>query len=599
MRTFLSATLIALLTSVAVAELPTGYWPVEKTQPILDTTMRLELDPDLSHLTEAESRAVDELLSAGAVIHELYEKQRHAQAHDAKLALVELHQKSGKTVATQNLLDLFHLSKGPIATTLDNERLAFVPVDKEHPGKNIYPAGLQRDEIDAYLVAQPTQASEILGLRSVVRRASADNIAADLARLDAFPEIDALHIGLRARLESLSKDASAFYAVPYALAYAGELRQVRQHLNAAADHIAMETPDFAAYLRNRGRDLLSGNYESGDASWVTGDFGGLNIQIGSYETYDDSLLGVKATYAASILARDEEKSRSLIDALAGLQAIENSLPYEHAKQVSSRIPVGVYNIIADFGQSRGANTATILPNNADFTRKYGRTILLRYNIMANPAIFANRKKSFDAVVAPCCNDHLTSEGGFNRTLWHEVGHYLGVAKTADERNLDEALVDTADLLEEMKSDLVSLYAIPALHASGFHDDDTARAHYADGIRRTLQSVEPRPSQAYQTMQLMQFNFYMEYGLLEPGTESGLLVINYDTYHETVTQLLRQVLQIQYAGDYEKAQEFVARWSYWDDKLHGDIAERMNSAGGYRRTLIRYSALSREKPLATP
>jgi hypothetical protein len=576
MRIFLTVIFLAAFTSVAMAELPTGYWPVEKTQPILDRTMRLTLDPDLSQLSEAESRAVDELLAAGAVIHELYEKQRHAQAQDAKLALVELHQKSGKTVATQNLLDLFHLSKGPIATTLDNERLAFVPVDKEHPGKNIYPAGLQRDEIDAYLVAHPTQASEILGLRSVVRRASAENIAADLARLDVFPEIDALHIGLRPRLEGLGDDTGAFYSVPYALAYATELRQVRLHLNTAADHIAMETPDFAAYLRNRGRDLLSGNYESGDASWVTGDFGGLNIQIGSYETYDDSLLGVKATYAASILARDEEKSRSLIDALAGLQEIEDSLPYDHARQVSSRIPVGVYNIIADFGQSRGANTATILPNDADFTRKYGRTILLRYNIMANPAIFANRKKSFDAVVDPCCKDHLTSEGGFNRTLWHEVGHYLGVAKTADGRNLDEALADTADLLEEMKSDLV---------------DESARAHYADGIRRTLQSVKPRPSQAYQTMQLMQFNFYMEYGLLEPGPESGLLVMNYNRYHETVAELLRQVLQIQYAGDYEQAQEFVERWSYWDDKLHRDIAERMNGAGGYRRTLIRYGALN--------
>jgi hypothetical protein len=591
MRTFLAASLIALLTSAAVAELPAGYWPIEKTQPILNTTLRLELDPDLSHLTEAELRAVDELLAAGAVIHELYEKQRHEQAHDAKLALAELHQKGGQSVATQNLLDLFYLSKGPIATTLDNERLAFVPVDAEHPGKNIYPVGLQRDEIDAFLGAHPEQAGEILGLRSVVRRASAANIAADLAMLAEFPEIDALHIGLRTRLESLSKDTGAFYAVPYALANAAELRQVRQHLNAAADHIAIEAPDFAAYLRNRGRDLLSGDYESGDASWVTGDFGNLNIQIGSYETYDDSLLGVKATYAASILARDKEKSRALIDALAGLQAIENSLPYDHAKQVSSRIPVGVYNIIADFGQSRGGNTATILPNNADFTRKYGRTILLRYNIMANPAIFANKKKSFDAVVDPCCKDHLTSGRGFNRTLWHEVGHYLGVAKTADGRELSEALADTADLIEEMKSDLVSLYAIPALQSSGFHTDDTARAHYADGIRRTLQSVKPRPSQAYQTMQLMQFNFYMEYGLLEPGAESGLLVVNYDRYHETVTQLLRQVLQLQYAGDYERAQEFVARWSYWDDKLHGDIAERMNSAGGYRRTLIRYSALN--------
>jgi len=591
MRTLINTILLTLFASSAIAELPTGYWPVEKSQPILDTTMRLTLDPDLGHLTIAESHAVEELLAAGGIIHELYEKQRHAQARDAKQALAELHEKTGKMGAAQNLLDLFYLSKGPIVTTLNNERLPFVPASAEDLGKNMYPAGLQRSEIDAYLGGHPEEATAILGLRTVVRRASAENIAADLTKLDKYPEIDALHVELRPRLENLVDDRSDFYAVPYALAYAEELRQVRQHLNTAATHIAKKAPDFAAYLRNRGRDLLSGNYESGDASWVTGDFGNLNIQIGSYETYDDSLLGVKATYAASILARDEDKSFALIDALAGLQGIENSLPYDHARRVSSRIPVGVYNIIADFGQSRGANTATILPNDADYARKYGRTILLRYNILANTAIFANKKKVFDAVVDPCCNDHLTPEGGFNRTLWHEVGHYLGVIKTAGGENLGEALADTADLIEEMKSDLVSLYAIPALRLSGYHDDDAVRAHYADGIRRTLQSVKPRPSQAYQTMQLMQFNFYMEYGLLEPGAESGLLVINYDRYHEAVTELLRQVLQIQYAGDYEQAREFVERWGYWDDKLHGDIAERMNSTGGYRRTLIRYRALS--------
>jgi len=591
MHTLINTILLALFTSTAIAELPDGYWSVEKSQPILDTTMRLTLDPDLGHLTAAESRAVGELIAAGEIIHGLYQEQRHAQAQEAKQALIELHEQSGKTAATQNLLDLFYLSKGPIATTLENERLPFVPVATEHLGKNMYPAGLQRDEIDAYLSTHPEQATAILDLRTVVRRASAENIAADLTKLDNYPAIDTLHAELRSRLENLVDDPSAFYAVPYALAYAEELRQVRQHLNTAAAHIAKETPDFAAYLRNRGRDLISGDYESGDASWVTGNFAGLNIQIGSYETYDDGLLGVKATYAASILARDEEKSVALIEALAGLQEIENSLPYDHARQVSSRIPVGVYNIIADFGQSRGANTATILPNDANYARKYGRTILMRYNILASPAIFANKQKGFDAVVDPCCNDHLTPEGGFNRTLWHEVGHYLGVTKTADGDNLGVALADTADLIEEMKSDLVSLYAIPALRLSGYHDDDAVRAHYADGIRRTLQSVEPRPSQAYQTMQLMQFNFYLEYGLLEPGAESDLLVINYDRYHEAVTELLRQVLQIQYAGDYEQAREFVERWSYWDDKLHGDIAERMISAGGYRRTLVRYRALN--------
>ena len=377
----------------------------------------------------------------------------------------------------------------------------------------------------------------------------------------------------------------------YALAYAPELEQVRLHLHAAAELLKQESPDFVAYLNNKTRDFLSSNYESGDASWVTGKFDGLNIQIGSYETYDDSLFGVKAFFSASILARNEERSRELDKAMAGIQAIEDSLPYEQHKTVRSDIPVGVYNIIADFGQARGGNTATILPNDPSHSRKYGRTILLRNNIMTNPGLSANSKKRFDAAIDSCCRGHLLPAGGFNRTLWHEIGHYLGVSTTADGRDLNSALADLADLFEEMKSDLVSLFAAPALQASGFYDDAGIRAVYASGIRRTLQTVQPRIDQPYQNMQLMQFNFFMEHGLIEPNADSGLLVINYERYHEVVTDLLRQVLHIQYAGDRAQALEFVQRWNYWDDNLHGGLAQRMRDTNAYRRTLVRYTALS--------
>jgi hypothetical protein len=587
--------LLVLTLTLAVgsvcAQLPDGYWTTDQSQAVLDTTLTVTLDPDLSHLSDAESRAVIELLAAGRIMNHLYETQRHHQAADARQALLKLHNESGNSVATGNLLDLWYLSKGPIATTLENERLAFVPVDPEQPGKTVYPTGLTRDEFDRFLAKNPAASADLLSVRGVVRRATAANIAADIARLDRFPGIDALHLGLREKLETLVPNAKTLYAVPYALAYAPQLGKVRKHLVAAAELLRTESPDFAAYLNNKTRDLLSGNYESGDASWVSGDFDGLNIQIGSYETYDDSLFGVKAFFSASILARDEAKSRALGEAIAGLQAIEDSLPYEHQKTVNTRLPIGVYNIIADFGQARGANTATILPNDADYSRKYGRTILLRNNIMTNPDIFANSKKRFDAVIDACCRDHLSAEGGFDRTLWHEIGHYLGISKTADGRDLDSALADMSDLFEEMKSDLVSLFATPALHAAGYYDDAGMRAVYAGGIRRTLQIVQPRAEQPYQNMQLMQFNFYMENGLIEPSPESGLLVINYDHYHEVVTELLRQVLQIQYAGDRAQARAFVERWNYWDDDLHGGVAARMLGTNAYRRTLVRYEALS--------
>jgi hypothetical protein len=579
-----------LFTANSLAELPEGYWGQEQSQPILDATLRVTLDPDLSHLTGAEAKAVAELIAAGRIINDLHELQLHGQSAAAKQALLELHNSTDRSPATVNLLDLWHLSRGPIVTTLDNARLPFVPVAAERPGRNFYPSDLTREEFDSYLEKNPDDADLLLDLRSIVRRASEENLSADILRLGDFPEVDALHLGLRERLESYTANRDRLYAVPYALAFAPQLRSARLHLNAAADHIQSETPDFAAYLRNRARDLLSGNYESGDASWVSGDFGGLNVAFGSYETYDDKLRGVKASYGVSVLARDDAASRALESAITGLQAIEDSLPYEHHKTVRTKIPVGVYNIIADFGQSRGGNTATILPNDADHTRKYGRTILLRYNIMMHPDIFESRKKRFDAAIDACCRDHLTSEGGFNRTLWHEIGHYLGVSKTADGRDLGSALADYADLLEEMKSDLVSLYAAPALRAMGYHDDDALQAHYADGIRRTLQITRPRPEQPYQNMQLMQFNYYLERGLIAPDATSGLLRLDYDQYHEVVTELLQQVLQLQYAGDYKLAKQFVERWNYWEEGLHGKFAERMLATDASRYTLVRFEAL---------
>ncbi len=583
---------LCLLAGIATAnaELPDGYWGIEKTQPILDTTMRVTLEPDLSHLSGAEFQAVEELIASGRIMNELYENQIHRGAAAAKTTLQELHEASGNSVETQNLLDIYYHAKGPVATTLENVRGPILPAGPEQPGKNVYPFGLSKIEIEAFLLAHPDRAAEIKGLRTLVRRSSAENLAADLAQLDAYPAVDALHHDLRARLQSERPDAGAFYAIPYALAYAEDLAKVRQHLLAAAQLIATESPDFAAYLRNRARDFLSGDYESGDASWVSGDFANLNIQIGSYETYDDALLGAKAFYSASVLARNARKSEALVAAMAGLQAIEDALPYEHQKIVHSRIPVGVYEVIADFGQARGANTATILPNEAAHARKYGRTILIRSNILSNPVLFANTKKLYDSVVDPRFRDHLNSDGKFNRTLWHEVGHYLGVSVTADGQDLADALRDRADLLQELKSDLVSLFSAPALRESGYHDDDSLRAQYADGIRRSLQTVQPRPEQPYQTMQLMQFNFFTELGLLELDSASAQLTINYDRYHDVVTEMLQQVLQIQYSGDYEMAGQFIARWNYWDDKLHGELATKMRDSGAYRRTLVRYHAL---------
>jgi hypothetical protein len=180
------------------------------------------------------------------------------------------------------------------------------------------------------------------------------------------------------------------------------------------------------------------------------------------------------------------------------------------------------------------------------------------------------------------------DGNFQRTLWHEIGHYLGVDRTEDGRDLDEALASMSNLYEEMKADLVSLFAARGLHADGYYSDAELRAVYAGGVLRVLQFGEPRRDQPYQTMQLMQWNWFLDQGLVT--MERGRLAIHYDRYHEVVGSLLREVLAIQSSGDPARAEQFVDRWTEWRPDLHGAIAAAISAApgGGYR--LVRYAAV---------
>jgi hypothetical protein len=314
--------------------------------------------------------------------------------------------------------------------------------------------------------------------------------------------------------------------------------------------------------------------------------------IGAYETYDDELSGTRAFYGVSILARRPQDTDALAKGLTGLQAVEDALPYDRHKKIRADIPVGVYDVIADFGQARGGNTATILPNEAYLARRYGRTILLRANIMRNPQIFASSGSAWSAVMAPEYAGHLTADGQFNRTLWHEVGHYLGVDRTRDGRDLDVALGADGNLIEEMKADLVSLFAGPELQKDGYFTADQLRSHYASGIMRTLQNVQPRRDQPYQTMQLMTFNWFLDKGVLRFDPATAKLSIDYAGYHAAVESLLRELLAIQAAGDAKRSDAFIKQWSKWDENLHGRIARAMRDQQKYRFRIFTYAAIDR-------
>jgi hypothetical protein len=592
-----------LMTALLLTQtLPTGYWPLEKSQPIIDKTQTIRLSSDLSKLSDGEKTAVAKLIEVGQIFQKLYEEQRHPEALSSYRALEQLDKRTGSTPATQNLLTLYRLFQGPIATTLENKREPFLPVEATKPGKNMYPWGITKEQIEQALGLNSGQADKrekVMDLRSVVRTVNAKNLQADIATLNKYPALETLHPGLLADLLKLSANPQRImsqqqrtdvYAVPYAVAYADDLMKAYKLLNEAGDALAKDDEEFARYLRNRARDLLSNDYESGDASWVTGHFKNLNAQIGSYETYDDELYGVKTFFSFCLFLTRQAETTALRQAMKGLQALEDSLPYQNHKKVREDIPVGVYDVVADFGQSRGGNTATILPNESYVARRYGRTILLRANIMRDPNIFESTEKTLAAAIGEQQGKELTPDGNFYRTLWHEVGHYLGVDRTRDGRELDEALQDNANAMEEMKADLVSLFVAEALHKQGYYTDAQLRSVYAGGILRVLQNVRPRRDQPYQTMQLMQWNFYLENGLLSFDPATKLMHVNYEKYHDVVGKMLEKTLAVQYEGDKAASDRYIDQYTKWDESLHGVIAANIRAQQRYRYRLFKYAAL---------
>jgi hypothetical protein len=589
---------LALAATPASPALPSGYWPPARVEELLAKTEAIRLAPDLSRLTPAEQGALRDLLEVGGILQRLYEDSRHPQALAAHERLQKLDARLGSPQRTRDLLQLYRLYQGPIASTLDNAREPFLPVAPQTPARNVYPPEVTREELDAYLLEHPERTAELLHERTVVRRATAQNVARDAAALRRHPALQLLHPQLAPRLKALAArpDAKAFYAVPYPVAYADALVRAYGLLVHAADTVQPSDEEFAGYLRNRARDLLANDYESGDAAWVTGRFKRLNAQIGAYETYDDALFGVKSFHAVSLLLADEEATAALRRAMGGLQAVEDALPYAAHKRVREDISVGVYEVIADFGQARGTNTATILPNDPLYSRRYGRTILLRENIMKNPRLFANDLRVWRSVVADAHANDLTSEGNFQRTLWHEVGHYLGVERDVQGRPLDAGLQDYADALEEMKSDLVSLFTL--LRKESGLAPPALRAVQASGIRRTLQNNRPRVDQPYQRMQLVQFNWFRDRGLIVWGPDGAdpktqRLTLRYERYPEAVNSLLKEVLALQLAGDKAAAARFFERWTAWTPELHDVLAARIREAQGARFTLVRYGALGEQ------
>lgn len=572
----------------AARPIPAGYWPAEEARRILDKTLTFRLETDLGGLSPAERLVLDRLVAVGQILDDLNAEQRHHQALAARRELRKLHERLGEPARTADLLDLERLFQGPIATTLENDLVPFLPVDPWTEGKNVYPWAIERDEIETHLAAHPEDRPSVLGLHTVVRRSSPAALKRDLATIRAHPELALLHPGLVPSLEARAAQPTrhALYAVPYSVAWPGPMVDASGLLAEAAVAIDAERRDLATFLRLRAIDLLSDDNEAGDAAWVRGDVGRIDAVIGAYETYDDDLFGAKAFFGLTLFLRDEAATASLRRAMGDLQEIEASLPYDSRRRVRTDIPAGSYDVLAAFGQGQ-STAAEILPNDPDLMRKYGRKILVRRNLYTHPDSLARARARWEAAMERDFHGDLSPEGRYQQVVWHEIGHYLGPETDREGRALERQLEDDAAPVEELKAELISQYAAHRLEELGHVSPEEVRGIAAGGLFASLRPVRPIRSQPYPTLWLMEFNFFLDRGLLI--YEDGKVGIRWDRHDSTVKELLGEVLAIQESGSKQAAATFIERWSGWDER-HAALAASIRDAERYRYSLPTYGLL---------
>ena len=329
---------------------------------------------------------------------------------------------------------------------------------------------MTRDGDRPFLAAHPGERDRILDPRTVVRRATADNLRRRPRRPPRAIRRSTRSIPGCAR--GSRRGPTRPRSTPFPIRSPTPTRWCGPTACSCRPRTTSRptTPSSPATCATAPATCLTNDYEAGDAAWVTGRFGRLNAQIGAYETYDDELFGVKAFFAVSLLLRDEPATpRRCARRSQGLQEIEDALPYAAAQDGARGHPGR--RLRRDRRLRPGARRPTPPPScrtTRYLARRYGRTILLRANIMRNPEIFDERgERTGRRRWRPHHADDL-SRG--RRLPPHAVARDRplprGRPRPPGPRPRRRAARERRPALEEMKADLVSLFAARGAAARG-------------------------------------------------------------------------------------------------------------------------------------
>jgi hypothetical protein len=426
---------------------------------------------------------------------------------------------------------------------LIDEHRPFAASEAVPKGRALFPKGLTREQIEQYIKQHPEDKDAIYSGYTVVKR-----------------------------------KGDRLIGVPYHVEYKPQVQAMSKALREAA--ALSDDKAFANFLRLRADALLTDDYYKSDLAWLDLDNPKFDIIFAPYETYLDDLLGVKTSYGASVLIRNDEESKKLAVYQKYVPDIQDALPLAAADRPSKRghlTPMEVCDAPFRAGDLRYGYQAVAdnLPNDPRIHQEKGTKKIFFKNFMdarVTYVILPIAKKLMRADQAA----KASGEGYMAGTLLHEISHGLGPAFSrvgGKQIDIREAIGSTYSGLEEAKGDVVGMFGLKWLVDRGVMPKDRLEEYYASHVAGIFRTLRFGTAEAHGKAEMMEFNFLLERKVLTRDA-AGKYVIDYAKMPQAMATLAKELLEIEATGDRTRAEKWFAKY----EKMPADLKASLANTG---------------------
>ncbi len=490
---------------------------------------------DSTGLTDREKKMVDKLVDAAGLLDCIYWRQSDPEGLKLYLSLAD-------STNPQDKLVREYLKINGSRYDLIDDNKPFIGTRPMPPGHAFFPDGFTQAQLDAYITAHPDEKAALYGGQTIVRRKD--------DALEAIP----YHVAFREFLVPMAKD----------LREAAEL----------SDDVA-----FANFLRQRAHALLTDDYFASDITWLDLQNTKFDIIFAPYETYLDDLTGVKTSYGASIMIRDEAESKKLAifqkyvpDLQESLPLAPADLPSKRGKQSPMEVVDGIYRS-GDLLHGYQA-VADNLPNDPRIHEQKGSKKIFWKNFMdarVNYVILPLAKR----VLRPDQAALVTGEGTLDFIILHEISHGLGPAYArmpSGKVDVREAIGPLYSGLEESKADITGMRTVAWLIDHGAIPKEKRQEIYSSFLGDQFRTIRFGIAEAHGAGAMMEISYLTEQGAMRRDPATGLYEIDFAKMTAAFASLAKELLEQEATGDRARTEKWFAKYAVMPPELAAALAK---------------------------